>query len=125
MNEDGLISRNVTIYNKRTSIRLEKQMWQGLKDIAQREDCTVHDICTLVSISKNEKTSLTASIRIFIMMYYKAAATEDGHSGAGHGSFQHMLKRFNTVTKKGQNAEVFREYFGTYLRYSVVPNYAN
>ena len=70
-------------------------MWQALKEIAQRECCTIHDICTLISSRKKDDMTLTASIRIFLMLYYKSAATEEGHARAGHGGFQKMLQRAN------------------------------
>lgn len=89
----GLLSRNVTIEGKRTSIRLENQMWCALKDIAMREECSIHDICTLISLKKQENMTLTASIRIFLMLYYKSAATEEGHRAAGHGNFRLMQQR--------------------------------
>lgn len=88
-----LVSRNVSIFRRRTSVRLEPEMWNALQDIATREGCTVHDICTLVSVRKNAATSLTAAIRVFLMLYYRAAATEEGHVRAGHGNFERMRQR--------------------------------
>ena len=88
-----LISRNVTIMGRRTSIRLEPEMWTALKEISMREKCSVHDICTLVAVRKKENTSLTAAIRVFIMLYFRAATTEDGHIRAGHGDFEFMKRR--------------------------------
>ncbi len=93
MCEEGLVSRNITVNGRRTSIRLEEQMWKALHDMAVREKCSIHDLCSLVCMNKKTAVSLTASIRIFIMMYYKAAATEDGHKKAGHGAFEKMLRR--------------------------------
>lgn len=80
-----LVSRNVTISGHRTSVRLEPEMWSGLKEICRRERATLHEICTIVASRKEEKTSLTAAIRVFVMAYYRAAATEEGHVKAGHG----------------------------------------
>lgn len=80
-----LISRNVTIHGRRTSMRLEPEMWAGLKEIASRERCNIHRICTIVHDRKNARSSLTAAIRVFIMAYFRAAATEEGHAKAGHG----------------------------------------
>lgn len=80
-----LISRNVTICSHRTSVRLEPEMWNGLTEIRRRERATLHEICTAVAQSKNENASLTAAIRVFIMAYYRTAATEEGHTRAGHG----------------------------------------
>ncbi len=88
-----LVSRNITVMGNRTSIRMEPEMWAALKDIAKRESCTIHDICTLVRMRKRPLTSLTAAIRVFLMLYYKAASTEEGHARAGHGSFNNMVMR--------------------------------
>lgn len=88
-----LVSRNVTVMKRRTSIRLEPEMWSALREISARENCSIHDICSLVSVRKRQKTSLTAAIRVFIMLYFRAATTEEGHQRAGHGNFEFMKKR--------------------------------
>ncbi len=89
----SLVSRNITILGRRTSIRLEPEMWNSLNDIADREKCSIHDICGLVYTRKSQETSLTAAIRVFLVLYYRAAATESGHKQAGHGDFNIMKKR--------------------------------
>lgn len=80
-------------------------MWDALKDISTRECCSVHDICSLIYYRKRENTSLTAAIRVFIMLYYKAASTEEGHKKVGHGNFENMKKRAGVVSilSKGQD----------------------
>ena len=88
-----MLSRNINVLGRRTSIRLEKEMWEALKSIAGREECSVHDICSMVELRKRRNTSLTAAIRVFVMLYYKAATTEEGHRLAGHGSFDRMKRR--------------------------------
>ena len=88
-----LQSRNITIMGRRTSVRLEPEMWTALKEIANREGCSIHDICSLISLRKNENTSLTAAIRVFLMLYFRASSTEEGHCQAGHGCFEAMKRR--------------------------------
>ncbi len=88
-----LVSRNITVFGRRASVRLEPEMWVALREIAKREECTIHDICTIIGVRKNADTSLTAAIRVFLMLYFKSATTEDGHRCAGHGDFEHMKKR--------------------------------
>ena len=88
-----LISKNITVRGHRTSIRLEPEMWDAIKDIATRERTSIHYLCTLIAMRKQQETSLTAAIRVFLMLYYRAAATPDGHSRAGHGNFDNMLRR--------------------------------
>lgn len=89
----SLISKNITVRGHRTSIRLEPEMWAALKDIAHREHTNIHNICSLISLRKLDETSLTAAIRVFLMLYYRAASTQDGHTRAGHGNFENMKRR--------------------------------
>jgi predicted DNA-binding ribbon-helix-helix protein len=91
--QSTLVSRNITVVGRRTSVRLEPEMWTALREIARRESCKIHDICSLIQMRKNPDTSLTAAIRVFLMLYYRAASTEEGHIRAGHGSFQNMIRR--------------------------------
>ena len=102
--KSSLVSRNITILGKRTSVRLEPEMWLAMKDIAKREKCTNHDLCSLISLRKRQNTSLTAAIRVFIMLYFKASSTENGHERAGHGNFENMKARARI---KVHNAPVF------------------
>ncbi len=81
----ALISRNITVEGRRTSVRLEPEMWHALKEISRRERANIHQICTSVSLRKQDDCSLTAAIRVYVMDYFRAAATEEGHTRAGHG----------------------------------------
>lgn len=91
--KSSLISKNITIRGHRTSVRLEPEMWAALKDIAKREGTTIHHICSLISLRKLDETSLTAAIRVFLVLYYRAATTNEGHLRAGHGNFEAMKRR--------------------------------
>ncbi len=102
--QSSLVSRNITILGRRTSIRLEPEMWNSLNDIADREKCSIHDICGLVFTRKSQETSLTAAIRVFLVLYYRAAATELGHKNAGHGDFDIMKRRARIPAQ-------YKEYF--------------
>ena len=79
-----LVSRNVTVAGHRTSMRLEPAMWDALVEVCRRERWNIHQICTSIDANRSE-SSLTAALRVFIMDYFRAAATEDGHVRAGHG----------------------------------------
>ncbi len=80
-------------------------MWNALKEIAKRESCTIHDLCGLVHARKKSSSSLTASIRVFVMLYYRAAATEEGHKLAGHGRFDNMIARARLSVKNIQRVK--------------------
>ena len=57
----------------------------ALDEACQREDLTRHQLCTLIDARRRGST-LTAAVRIFVVGYYRAAATEHGHADAGHGA---------------------------------------
>lgn len=70
---DGqLISHNVWVDGHRTSVRLEAVMWQALHEIAEREDLSIHQVITIVARRQHQNASLTATIRAFLVAYYRA-----------------------------------------------------
>jgi predicted DNA-binding ribbon-helix-helix protein len=82
----GLPSRNIVVDRKRTSIRLDTYSLESLYEIAERERVSVNELCTLIhERNKGNSFTLTAAIRIFLLSYFRAAATEEGHRLANHG----------------------------------------
>ncbi len=85
MNDDySLVSRNVIIRGRRTSLRLEKEAWEALEEICKRENKSIHEICTMIE-KRRSVSNRTSAIRLFILTYFRNAATEAGHKKAGHG----------------------------------------
>ena len=76
-----LISRNITLGDRRTSIRLEPEMWDALNEISAREGRSVHDICAEIDRQRSQ-SGLTAGVRVYILGYFRDAATEEGHAAA-------------------------------------------
>lgn len=83
----AMVARNVTVAGRRTSLRLEPDMWESLWEIGAREGLSLHQLCTEVSRHRGA-TSLTAAIRAYVLAYFRAAATERGHRAAGHGGLR-------------------------------------
>jgi predicted DNA-binding ribbon-helix-helix protein len=79
-----LVSRNVNLQDRRTSVRLEPAMWEALDEICRREGTSINDLVGLIDRQRRE-SKLAAAIRVFVMAYYRAASTDEGHVGAGHG----------------------------------------
>ncbi|WP_114395234.1 ribbon-helix-helix domain-containing protein [Oleisolibacter albus] len=84
--DSSLSIRNVTVLDQRTSVRMEEEMWQALLDICAREGRSVHEVCSEIARHKPGPASLTAAIRVFLLAYYRTAATPEGHRQAGHGA---------------------------------------
>jgi predicted DNA-binding ribbon-helix-helix protein len=87
----GLINRNVTVNGRRTSLRLEPEMWDAIEEIAKRENVRVSDVVSRIDREVRsgafQGSGLTARVRVFVLGYFRAAATERGHMNAGHGLF--------------------------------------
>jgi predicted DNA-binding ribbon-helix-helix protein len=65
-------------------MRLEPELWDALSEICERE---AQDMSTLVRRveASGHSGGRTSAIRVFILNYYRTAATETGHAGMGHG----------------------------------------
>ena len=72
-----LISKNVTINGRRTSLRLEQTSWEAMGDICKCEGLTLHDLCSLIENHRNG-ASRTSAVRAFIVTYYRNLAAESG-----------------------------------------------
>ncbi|MFN0042201.1 MAG: ribbon-helix-helix domain-containing protein [Alphaproteobacteria bacterium] len=69
----ALVSRNITVSGRRTSMRLEPAMWDALEDICRRERCRLAELCSAVD-SHRGASSLTAGVRVFILDYFRSRA---------------------------------------------------
>ena len=65
-------------------MRLEPPMWEALDEIRLREQRTIADILTSIR-ERCTDSSLTAAVRVFLLEYYRAAATDEGHRRVGQG----------------------------------------
>ncbi len=82
-----LVNRNVVAERGRTSMRLEPELWDMLNEVCERE---AQDMSTLVRQieAAGHVGGRTSAVRVYVANYFKAAATEVGHAGAGHGPLQ-------------------------------------
>ena len=63
-----LIKKSITIKNHRTSLSLEKEFWDALKIISNKQKCSLETLIT--KIDSNRKTSLASSIRVYLLKFY-------------------------------------------------------
>ncbi len=107
---------NIVIDGRRTSLRMEMDIWEALQDIGDRERLTTNEICTFIShhigewrrqrdVEEGQDSSgdsdtgqkgkggetitLTAAIRVFIMNYFRrlAQGVFQAHEGESHIHF--------------------------------------
>lgn len=101
------IRKNVTIGNRRTSVSLEAQVWNGLSEICRREDIGIDGLCTAVA-ERRKESSMSSALRVFLLTYFRLVVSniEDSLSAAAPaglaeaaqppipGYFETALERF-------------------------------
>jgi predicted DNA-binding ribbon-helix-helix protein len=84
MPRSTLVNRNIVAERGRTSMRLEPELWDALAEICRRERVSPSELCRRI-----ERAGIpggrTSAMRVYILRYFRAAATEAGHELAGHG----------------------------------------
>jgi predicted DNA-binding ribbon-helix-helix protein len=79
-----LVSRNIDSMAGRTSMRLEPEFWDALAELCAREQTTVRDLVSTLD-GEVRTGGRTSGMRVHLLRYFREAATEQGHSEAGHG----------------------------------------
>lgn len=91
-----LVNRNVVAERGRTSMRLEPELWEALLEICDREDQDLNTIVRKVEAA-GHAGGRTSAVRVFLLRYFREAATEAGHMNAGHGP--HTRPEVKAVTR--------------------------
>lgn len=81
----SLKSHNVVVNGHRTSMRLEPEMWEALRDISLRENLSINQLCSLVN-KVRERSSLTSAVRVFALAYFRSVAANLDEPAPGHHS---------------------------------------
>ena len=83
MGSSRLVSRNITAGSGRTSMRLEPEIWNALREICTREAVELRNLIREIE-STASPGGRTSAVRVYVVQYFRAAATEEGHIAAGH-----------------------------------------
>ncbi len=63
--------RNVRVGGRRTSVRLEPELWEALDELCALEAKTVDEICHSI-VGGGSPRGLTSRLRVFIVDYFRA-----------------------------------------------------
>jgi predicted DNA-binding ribbon-helix-helix protein len=62
--------RSIVIRNHKTSLSLEDEFWEGLKDIALLRETSLSDLVSVVEGERGQ-ANLSSAIRLFVLDHYK------------------------------------------------------
>ena len=65
-----LVCKNVIVNGRRTSMRLDQEIWQSLADICHEENITIHQLCSKIDLEK-KNSGLSGAVRLFVLNYLK------------------------------------------------------
>ena len=66
-------------------MRLEPELWDALYEICERQAVNIGELIRSIE-AEGHAGGRTSAVRVYILQYFRAAATEQGHTAAGHGS---------------------------------------
>ena len=75
--DSSLRCQTVRVGTRRTSVRLEPEMWDALETITRLSGLTLPKILSDVDLYR-QQSSLTSAVRVFILHFYRAAAQHPG-----------------------------------------------
>lgn len=64
--ESSLSLRNILVNGKRTSIRLEPELWNALELLAEREERSMHELCSYVAL-RYQPHPFTSAVRVYLV----------------------------------------------------------
>ena len=83
-----IIKRSLKIACHVTSISLEQEFWDALKEIARHQQRSVPDL--VAAIYRDRTGGLSSAIRVHVLQAIKAACTEQASDGPTEASSTHL-----------------------------------
>ena len=65
--------RSIVVRNQKTSVTLEQEFWQSLKEIAHSRQTTLTELVGSIDGGRTS-SNLSSAIRVFVLNYYRALA---------------------------------------------------
>ncbi|WP_428484084.1 ribbon-helix-helix domain-containing protein [Rhodopila sp.] len=84
MASSRLVFRPIGTARGQIGIKLEPEFWHWLSQICERERIHLRELISQISEACPDG-NLASTIRVFVLDYFCDAATESGHTQAGHG----------------------------------------
>ena len=73
-NTAAIYRRTIRLNGKRTSVSLEDEFWQALREIASRKNMTASALVEQIDLERNT-VNLSSAVRLFVIDYYSSVST--------------------------------------------------
>ena len=72
-----LVNRNIIASSGRTSMRLEPEIWDALRDICAREKVRLDDLISQIEV-QGYQGGRTSAVRVYVLQYYRKLSESPG-----------------------------------------------
>ena len=69
-----VVKRSIIVSGRKTSVSLEAEFWNGMKEISEERRTTLSKLVTEVDTNRQKGCNLSSAIRLFVLDYYKSRA---------------------------------------------------
>ena len=66
-----VVKRSMVVDGQKTSISLEDQFYEALKEIAKEREMTVKELVTNIKAERGRNINLSSAIRLFVLQHYE------------------------------------------------------
>jgi predicted DNA-binding ribbon-helix-helix protein len=76
-----VVKRSIVIAGHKTSVSLENEFWQGLKQIAAGRNVTLSELVATIDANRKHG-NLSSAVRLFVLNHYQAQSSIQPHEVA-------------------------------------------
>jgi predicted DNA-binding ribbon-helix-helix protein len=80
--KSAIVKRSVVLNGHKTSVSLENEFWEGLRDIGDAKHAKLSDLVRQVD-QERSNGNLSSAIRVFVLSYFRGSQPETVQRG-GH-----------------------------------------
>jgi predicted DNA-binding ribbon-helix-helix protein len=64
------MKRSITLAGHKTSVTLEDEFWQGVRQIAHNENTTLISLVSRIDCGRQKDSNLSSAIRVYVLKYF-------------------------------------------------------
>jgi predicted DNA-binding ribbon-helix-helix protein len=81
--KSAIVKRSVVLNGHKTSVSLENEFWEGLRDIGDAKNAKLSDLVRQVDHERSNG-NLSSAIRVFVLSHFRSTHRDTG-AGIDHG----------------------------------------
>jgi predicted DNA-binding ribbon-helix-helix protein len=80
--KSAIVKRSITLGEHKTSVSLENEFWDGLREIAVMQKTTPSELVQKIGIERHD-ANLSSAIRVFVFNHFRAQAAAELSAAQG------------------------------------------